>query len=40
MSEGCFEGTWDLIEPSYKYIKDPILEKGIKREKIFPVNDV
>jgi hypothetical protein len=28
------------VKPSYKYIKDPILEKGIKKRKIFNVNDV
>jgi hypothetical protein len=31
INRGCFDGTWDLVKPSYKYVKDPILEKGFKK---------
>ncbi len=39
LNKGCFDGTWDLVKPSYKYVKDPILEKGVKKRKYFNVND-
>ncbi len=40
LNKGCFDGTWDLVKPSYKYVKDPILEKGVKKRKHFNINDV
>jgi hypothetical protein len=39
LNKGCFDGTWDLVKPSYKYVKDPILEKGVKKRKHFNIND-
>ena len=39
INKGCFDGTWDLVKPSFKYVKDPILEKGVKKRKVFNVDD-
>ena len=40
LEKGVFDGTWDMIKPSYAYKRDPLLQKGVRKKKYFNVNDI